>query len=323
MRIKEKTAVSGGFLIERNEQMRSAIGNGHARKADLFECVSNERPSVQDAIGSVRVRSKGDLSSAEPEVPFQDVPPRQKVAGAPRRGVDFEDLSPCDDPGKDLVEQVGKVGTAQEIVRIGGIARNIADMRNNVVRIGRVQTFAHLFEIGAVRLFARLARKVFPVPRVFSVDRVYAVHHEIGMKARDRLCIERVGARVARVAEFSADEDAHPARIGFLPAARLGKVRFGVDHGHGFSLCEHAVRQIVVVEVFGNAVICRAEFRRAGEHVLQERSAVGGKSAVGMNVCELHTRIIARFSGFCNRQSTRRAVMKYFWRVADICSMTA
>ena len=313
----------GKGRVEGDKNVVSAVGHRDARETDLVQGAHDDLSAASDRVRPVRVGGKRDLSSAEQEVPLQDIPSRQKVAGSPRRGIDFENFTVRDDPGEDLVQKVRIVGSVQDLVGIGRVARDVSQMRHDVVGIGRGEAFKNGLQIAAVGRVARLSDKGFGEPDVRAVHGVHAVHHKVGGKSPDRLPVHRLRRGGFGKSELPADQHAHAPRIGFLQTARLGKVCLGVDHGHGFAVDKNAVRKIVVVEVIGHAVEGRAEACRAVKHLRKGRLSVGGKGAVGMNVCELHTRIIARFPGICNRQSTRRAVTKYFCLVADICSMTA
>lgn len=286
--------MGAGRSVKGRPDVPPAVGNGEAGEADLPQGAHRLLPSRQDAVGAVCIRGEGDLSASQREIALQDVPPGQEVARAARGGIDLEDLVPFDDPGQDVVEQGGKVGVAQRIVGIGRVARSVADVRHDVVGVGRVQALAHFAKIGAVRLLLRLSGKVLRIPGISAAHRMHAVHDKVRPVACDDVGVFCVRGGIGSIAELSARKHAHSGRICSLQAARFGKVRLRVDHGDGLPLGEHAVRKVVVIEVLGNAVVLYAQFPRAGEHPGQGGLAVGGKGAVGMNVGQ-HTRMIARF----------------------------
>ena len=157
-------------------------------------------------------------------------------------------------------------------------------MCDDVVGIGRVQACAHPLQIACVRLAARLAREVLGKPRIQAVHRVHAVDDKVGAECFDNREIAIDRTLRGRVAELAADEHAHAGRILPLQSAGGGEVRLRVDERHLLPLGKHAVRFVVIVEVLGDAVVRRPQFRRAGEHFGERRPAVRRKCAVCVNI---------------------------------------
>ena len=273
------------------------------READGAECGNDGFPSRADAVCAVRVRGERDEPPAEGKVPLKHVRGGDKISRAARGRVDFQNLIARDDPAQNVVEEVRIVRIAHGAVGVGGIPRNVAEVRHNVVTVGRVQTLAYAQKIGAVGGLLRLADEVFRKPRVMPVHRMHAVHDEVGLVPRDHVRVHGVGACVRRVSELAADEKAGTMSAFGLQFARAGKVSRRVGHGYGFSLDEDAVGEIVVVEVFGNAVVGDAELFRAGEHIRERGDPVRGKRAVRVYVGKFHACIIARPRAECKHRN--------------------
>ena len=123
-----------------------------------------------------------------------------------------------------------------------------------------------------------------------------AVDDKVGRIALDDRKIARLRRTVGREPEFPAHEHAHIGRVRPLQRAGGGKIRRGVDDGDFLPLGEDAVLQIVVIEVFGDAVIGDAQRLGAGEHLRKRRRAVRGKCRMGVDIGQ-HTSSIARTGG--------------------------
>ena len=141
------------------------------RESDGAECGNDGFPPRADAVCAVRVRGIGDEPPAEGKVPLKHVRGGDEISRAARGRVDFQNFIARNDPAQNVVEEVRIVRIAHGAVGVGGIPRNVAEVRHNVVTVGRVQTLAHAQKIGAVGGLLRLADEVFRKPRVMPVHR--------------------------------------------------------------------------------------------------------------------------------------------------------
>ena len=136
---------------------------------------------------------------------------------------------------------------------------------------------------------------------------MHAVHDEIRAIRFQQRRVKGDRRRVIRKAKLSANEHFHASPIRLLQLSCAGKIyrRIGID-GFGKTRKSKTVHFIVVIEMFGNTVLCHSLFFCFLQHFLDGILSVGRKRRMRMYVRQqlFHSSIIAHAGKNGNRRES-------------------